>query len=218
LITTAPTGTPATRTHRGAGVRLTVRHHVLSSFRHPHARRRPALDGQPDLRRRQRPRLAGRQRLLDGPEHIAREPTPTVPRVARPSPHRASPAPRARRCRPGTPFRDVEQGQDPARAAPAGGAAFGGGTRVRRVPRPPGWDRGLDVFGADLAQVGVVVHSVEGTAAGPLVWYRGSIVAGAVDTDLAIAGRWSSRWTASSTSTVDRVRSRSPIGRQRPCP
>jgi hypothetical protein len=81
-----------------------------------------------------------------------------------------------------------------------------------------GWDRGLDVFGADLAQVGVVVHSVEGTAAGPLVWYRGSIVAGAVDTDLAIAGRWSSRWTASSTSTVDRVRSRSPIGRQRPCP
>jgi hypothetical protein len=52
-----------------------------------------------------------------------------------------------------------------------------------------GWDRGLDVFGGDLARAGVVVHSVENTAGGPRVWYRGSIVAGAVDTDLKVAGR-----------------------------
>jgi hypothetical protein len=52
-----------------------------------------------------------------------------------------------------------------------------------------GWDRGLDVFGGDLARVGVVAHTIEDTAAGPRVWYRGSVVAGAVDTDLAVAGR-----------------------------
>lgn len=50
-------------------------------------------------------------------------------------------------------------------------------------------DRGLDVFGADLARAGVVVHTVENTAAGRRVWYRGSIVPGAVDTDLNVAGR-----------------------------
>lgn len=52
-----------------------------------------------------------------------------------------------------------------------------------------GWDRGLDVVGTDLAKVGVVVHTIEDTAAGPRAWYRGSIPTGSVDTDLAVAGR-----------------------------
>jgi hypothetical protein len=52
-----------------------------------------------------------------------------------------------------------------------------------------GWDRGLDTVSADLAREGVVVHTVENTAAGPRVWYRGSIPLGAVDTDLKVAER-----------------------------
>ena len=52
-----------------------------------------------------------------------------------------------------------------------------------------GWDRGLDVFGGDLARAGIVVHTVEDTVGGPRVWYRGSILPGAVDTDLTVAGR-----------------------------
>ena len=89
-----------------------------------------------------------------------------------------------------------------ARLSPA--SANGGGLLVLHPPGEPpsgvgrvyveyrdhrGWDRGLDVFGDDLARAGVVVHTVEDTAAGARAWYRGSIVTGAVDTDLVVAGR-----------------------------
>lgn len=51
-----------------------------------------------------------------------------------------------------------------------------------------GWDRGLKVFGSDLARAGLVVHTLEDIAgADPRIWFRGSVVAGSVDTDLAVA-------------------------------
>jgi hypothetical protein len=51
-----------------------------------------------------------------------------------------------------------------------------------------GWDAGLQVYGSDLAQAGVAVHTLEDVAGvGPRVWYRGSVVRGSTDTDLEVA-------------------------------
>jgi hypothetical protein len=48
------------------------------------------------------------------------------------------------------------------------------------------WDQGLHVSGSDLAQAGVVVHTLDDVAAGPRAWYRGSIGIGSPQTDLLI--------------------------------
>lgn len=51
-----------------------------------------------------------------------------------------------------------------------------------------GWDAGMDLLGASLSREGVVVHSlVDRPNVGPRVWYRGSIPAVSVDTDVAVA-------------------------------
>ena len=73
---------------------------------------------------------------------------------------------------------------------PPGEPASGAGRIYVEFRVGQGWDRGLKVFGADLARVGVVVHTLEDVAgAGPRVWYRGAVVAGSIDTDLVVATR-----------------------------
>jgi len=53
-----------------------------------------------------------------------------------------------------------------------------------------GWDHGLDTSGTDLAQAGLVVHTLDDVAGtGPRVWYRGSVSVGSNDTDLYIEAR-----------------------------
>jgi hypothetical protein len=70
---------------------------------------------------------------------------------------------------------------------PANEPPSGAGRTYVEFRNKTGWDRGLDTDGADLAQVGVVVHTLDDVGGvGPRAWYRGSIAIGAAQLDLTI--------------------------------
>ena len=52
-----------------------------------------------------------------------------------------------------------------------------------------GWDRGMELAGADIARQAVVVHSLEGSGASSYAFYRGSVIVPLeIDADVAIPG------------------------------
>jgi FG-GAP-like repeat len=52
------------------------------------------------------------------------------------------------------------------------------------------WDQGMHVNGTDLAQAGLVMHTLEDVAnVGPRTWYRGSVGVGATQTDFVVPTR-----------------------------